>query len=135
MKSKIQYYLWAGIGIICLTLGTIGIMVPILPTVPFYMATAFCFAKSSKRLHSWFTASSLYKKHLESFVESKGMTVRTKLSVMGMASAVMLLGFLMMHDVLIGRICLAVVWVFHVLYFVFRIETIPEKRKEKGAGK
>lgn len=47
MISKIKYYLWAALGIVCLSLGTLGIAVPILPTVPFYMATAFCFAKSS----------------------------------------------------------------------------------------
>ena len=73
MISKIKYYLWAALGIVCLSLGTLGIAVPILPTVPFYMATAFCFAKSSKKLHDWFTASELYKKHLESFMESRAM--------------------------------------------------------------
>ena len=33
-------------------LGTIGIALPILPTVPFYLLTAFCFANSSERLHT-----------------------------------------------------------------------------------
>ena len=50
-------------------LGTVGVILPILPTVPFYMATVFCFAKSSRRLHQWFLGTPLYQRHLESFVE------------------------------------------------------------------
>ena len=38
------------LGCICLALGTVGVVLPILPTVPFYLATAFCFANSSERL-------------------------------------------------------------------------------------
>ena len=44
---------WIVLGFLCLGLGTIGIVLPILPTVPFYMATLFCFAKSSEKLHNW----------------------------------------------------------------------------------
>lgn len=43
--------LWIALGFLCLGLGTVGIVLPLLPTVPFYMATAFCFAKSSRKLH------------------------------------------------------------------------------------
>ena len=50
-------------------LGTVGVILPILPAVPFYMATVFCFAKSSRRLHQWFLGTPLYQRHLESFVE------------------------------------------------------------------
>lgn len=119
---------WIIIGFICLGLGCIGVVLPILPTVPFFMATVFCFAKSSERLHSWFVGTRLYKKHLESFVERKAMTLKTKLSIMGMVTAVMLVGFIMMDEVMAGRICLGLVWLFHVFYFIFRIKTIkPEE--------
>ena len=49
--NKISRMLWLILGCICLALGTVGVVLPILPTVPFYMATVFCFAKGSKRLH------------------------------------------------------------------------------------
>ena len=57
------------IGCICLGLGTVGIFLPILPTVPFYMATVFCFSQSSQKLHDWFIGTELYKKHLKSLLE------------------------------------------------------------------
>ena len=46
-------FLWAALGLICVGLGLIGIVLPILPTVPFMLLAAFFFARSSARLHSW----------------------------------------------------------------------------------
>lgn len=120
-------YIWIIAGFLCLGLGTIGIVLPILPTVPFYMATAFCFAKSSEKLHTWFIHTKLYKKHLESFVKKRAMTLSTKLTIMGSVTLVMGIGFLMMGRVPVGRICLVLVWIFHVFYFGFRIRTITEE--------
>ncbi|MDO5336297.1 MAG: YbaN family protein [Eubacteriales bacterium] len=123
---------WIFLGFVSLGLGTAGIVLPILPTVPLYMLTVFCFAKSSARLHSWFLGTSLYKKHLETFVSSRAMTLKSKLTIMGTVTAVMAVGFLMMSEVLAGRICLAVVWICHVLYFTFGIRTIQEPKEENA---
>ena len=123
---KISKVIIIAVGCICLALGTVGIILPILPTVPFFMATAFCFAKSSERLHRWFVSSNMYKKHLQSFVEKRGMLMKTKLTILTTVTLLMGFGFIMMSRVPVASVILAVVWVCHVVYFVFGVKTIRE---------
>lgn len=46
-------FLWAFLGLICIALAVVGVILPLLPTVPFLLLAAFFFARSSERLHSW----------------------------------------------------------------------------------
>lgn len=46
-------YLWAGLGLVCVALAMVGVVLPLLPTVPFLLLAAFFFARSSSRLHNW----------------------------------------------------------------------------------
>ena len=112
------------LGCLSLGLGALGAVLPLIPAFPFLMLAAFCFAKSSEKLHGWFVSTNLYKKNLESFVQGKGMTVRTKIRIMLTVTFLMSIGFIMMHAVPVGRIVLGIVWLFHILYFIFGIKTL-----------
>lgn len=122
--KKILYIILGGIGV---GLGAVGAVVPMLPSFPFLMLAAFCFARSSERLDRWFRSTKLYKDNLEDFVAGRGMTWKTKIRIMVTVTVLMSIGFIMMgtRGVVVGCIVLGCVWVFHILFFCFGVKTIP----------
>ena len=122
---KIKKLLYVILGCIGLALGAWGLY------CRFFRRFRFCFWRrfalpSSEKLHRWFTGTKLYKNNLESYVKGQGMTWKTKIRIMITVTVLMSIGFIMMHAVPVGRIVLACVWVFHILYFVFRVKTIKQ---------
>lgn len=122
IKSPIKL-LWLMIGIVSMVLGTIGVVLPVLPTTPFLLLASFCFAKGSDRFHKWFIGTKLYKKHLESFVTSRSMTLKTKLCILLPASAMLILAMLAMSNIY-GRVFIVFLIIFKYIYFFTRIETV-----------
>lgn len=44
---------WLTVGVLCVAMGVVATVVPLLPTTPFVLLAAFAFANSSERLHTW----------------------------------------------------------------------------------
>ncbi len=116
------------IGCVCLALGCVGIVLPILPTAPFFLATVFCFSQSSQKLHDWFLGTRMYKNNLESYVKGEGMTAKTKAKILITVTALMVFGFVIMlrKDLYIPCAILACVWAAHIIYFVFVVKIRKE---------
>ena len=128
---KLKKIIYITVGCIALALGAVGAVLPLLPAFPFLLLAAICFGKSSEKLDRWFKNTKLYKNNLESFVKGQGMTWKTKIKIMITVTVLMTIGFIMMNQVVIGRIVLGAVWVFHILFFVFGVKTI--KNTDKNA--
>ena len=126
---KLKKVIYITVGCIGLALGAVGAVLPLLPAFPFLLLAAICFGKSSERLDRWFKNTKLYKNNLESFVKGQGMTWKTKIKIMITVTVLMTIGFVMMNQVVVGRIVLACVWVFHILYFIFGVKTIKNTNK------
>ncbi len=131
---KLKRLIYVILGCLCLGVGCVGIVLPILPTVPFFLLTVFFFANSSVKLHNWFTGTKMYKKHLESYVQKKGMTTQTKVGIIIPVTLLMGAGFTLMYMKAIYVPCaiLAVVWICHIIYFVFGVKTIPAEGKKSA---
>lgn len=127
--KKVLYIL---LGCISAGLGAVGAVFPVLPTVPFLLLAAFCFARSSNKLDSWFKNTKLYKDNLADFAAGKGMTKKTKCRIMITVTLLMSIGFILMglKGIVAGCIVLGGVWIFHLLYFIFGVKTIPAMEKK-----
>ena len=116
------------LGCVSLALAVIGVVLPILPTVPFLALAAFCFAKSSDRLNNWLINTKFYQNNLADFKAGKGMTVKTKVRILATVTLVMAIGLIvmLMKGVIVGSIILSVVWLGHIYYFGFKVKTLEE---------
>lgn len=121
MKLKSKLYLV--LGFVAVGLGALGAALPLLPAFPFLLLATYCFSRSSERFDTWFKNTKLYRENVEGFVSGSGLTKAAKTRIMCTVSLLMSIGFVMMSDVLIGRIVLVAVWVFHVLYFALGVKT------------
>ena len=127
--KKVTNLFFILLGFIALGLGTIGIILPALPTTPFFLLTCFCFAKGSIRFHDWFLNTRLYKKHLEAYIKTRAMSLKMKLRLCIPASILMIVSFIFAPS-LIVRVIILCALIFMVCYFTFRIKTLPEKNAE-----
>ena len=133
--NKAKKYFYITLGFLALGIGLIGVILPILPTTPFLLVTSFCFARGSERFHTWFTNSNIYKKHLESFVKERAMTLKQKVVLLSFVN--FMLAFpLILVDVLPMRITIIVLIIIKLYYFTFKVRTIsPEENKDMEASK
>lgn len=124
---NIKKILYIVLGTIGLILGAIGAVLPLLPAFPFLLLATVCYAKSSERLHNWFINTKLYKNNLESYVQGNGMSWPVKIRIMVMVTILMSIGFVMMitQKIYYGCFLLSVIWIFHLVYFIFRVKTVP----------
>jgi hypothetical protein len=69
-----------GAGFLSLGLGLAGVLLPLLPTTPFLLLAAACFARSSQRFHLWLTANRLFGRHLADYQSGRGVPPGLKLA-------------------------------------------------------
>lgn len=80
-------YLFFGLSFV--VLGFIGIFLPVLPTTPFLLLAAACFARSSKKLEAWLLLHPIFGSLLQDWQERGAIPVKAKF----MAMAGCILGF------------------------------------------
>ena len=117
------------LGFISMGIGIVGIVTPILPTTPFLLLASFFFAKGSKRFHDWFISTKIYKKYLESFVQSKAMTLKNKFAILFPVSCMLIITFIFVNN-LYARLVLIILFIGKYLYFFTQIRTIAKEETE-----
>ena len=101
--------LWNIAGIIFVILGSVGIVIPVLPTTPFLLLAAFCFTRGSKKLHSWLINSPVFGKYIDSYMKGRGIPLHVKIISITFVWAGIGYSIYKMKDVIYGQVVLLIV--------------------------
>ena len=86
-RSGLSRALWAALGLTFVGVGGLGVVVPGLPTTPFLLLAAACFARSSPRLYAWLLRNPTFGPLIEDFRAGRGVSMRVKVTALSMMAA------------------------------------------------
>jgi uncharacterized protein len=96
-------------GSLFLATGLIGVVLPMLPTTPFLILAAFCFARGSHRCYEWLVRNRLFGRYLEDYLRGRGVPWSVKAVALAFLWLLIGLTTLLFADRLWLRILLAVI--------------------------
>jgi uncharacterized membrane protein YbaN (DUF454 family) len=132
--QKLVRTLWFIAGTICVVLGAIGIVLPILPTTPFLLAAAACYYKSSPRMHRWLLNNKWFGEYIRNYTEGKGLTKKTKITALIVLwvtigfSTVFMLNRLLPETLVLQMQIIMVIVAIAVSAHILRLPTFREKQ-------
>ena len=78
-SQKVVRALFFVAGSVSLALGSIGIVLPVLPTTPFLLLALACYCRSSKRMTKWVLTNKYFGSYIRRYKEGKGIPIKTKI--------------------------------------------------------
>lgn len=123
MKKKLYLIL----GCLSLALGAIGIFLPILPTTPFVLLSAFLFERSSEKFHRLLLENRIFGKYIKDYTEKKGITYKNKIIAITVMTLGMGKGFFAMKNIY-GRATLLIIFL-GVLMHLLKLKTLKENQE------
>ena len=66
-------------GTVSLSLGIVGIVLPVLPTTPFLLLAAVCYARSSQRFYNWLLGNRYLGIYIRNYLEKRGIQLKVKI--------------------------------------------------------
>ena len=124
VKSSNQFFKWMLItaGIIFVGLGILGIFLPILPTTPFLLLAAACFARSSKKFYDWLLNNKLFGDYIKNYQEGKGVPLKVKIFTISLLWITILFSVFLIIQISWVRVILIIIAI-GVTIHIFTIKT------------
>ncbi len=114
-------------GTVFTALGFIGVVVPLLPTTPFLLLAAACYARGSKRFYHWLLNNRVFGSYIRNFRAENGIPLFVKIGTISLLWLTILFSaFLVLHSVLVRIVLIGI-----AVGVTIHILLIPTLRKHE----
>ncbi len=79
-KNKITRVLLITCGYLSVAIAVLGIFLPLLPTTPLLLLAAYCFSKSSDKIHSWLINNKIFGNYIKNYQAGRGIPLHSKVT-------------------------------------------------------
>lgn len=126
LDRKLKRLLLVLVGSLSFGIGSIGALIPVLPTTPFLLLAAFCFARSSQRFDTWLQSTKIYQFYAADYVATKSIPRRKKWTILTniyilMGASILIVPLIWVKWILFGLI---------IFLTTMILVVIPDKHKE-----
>jgi uncharacterized membrane protein YbaN (DUF454 family) len=125
--NRFSHALVFGAGWLSFSLGAIGVVLPVLPTTPFMLLAAACFAKTSPRFHKWLLANPVFGPLIKNWQQERYIEPITKLRALIIIAATFFVSILLVNATSL-KVMLVVIWLVCTLS-VSRLPTVPKSQR------
>ena len=118
MLNQLLKWILITAGTIFVVLGILGIFLPILPTTPFLLLAAACYARSSKKFYDWLLNNKLFGANIKNYREGKGVPLKVKIFTISLLWITILFSILLIVQIMWIRILLLLIAIgvtFHII--------------------
>lgn len=114
-------------GTISLVIGIVGIFIPLLPTTPFLLITAACYARGSDRFYNWLLCNKLFGNYIKNYREGKGIALNVKIISLFLLWTTILFSVVFVVSALLIKIILITIAI-AVTIHIFTIRNIKNQK-------
>jgi len=120
MESALKSRAYLAAGFLFVGLGVAGIPLPLLPTTPFLLVAAYCFARGSKKWHEWLVTHRVLGIYIAAFRERRGLTRGQKVRAAIVVTLTLLITAIF-SPLLVGKLLAGFIWVTSMIaLYLFR---------------
>lgn len=126
MRVRLKNILYISLGFFFLLVGIVGLFLPLLPTTPFLLLTAYFFGASSPRFHSWLMNHKYFGPPIRDWEKNRVIRLRVKVlaTVMMLGSSVIVL--IIDHIPLFGKVGYSITLIL-VLTYIWTRKSTPRE--------
>lgn len=121
-------------GYLSLSMGALGIFLPVLPTTPFLLLSAVCFLKSSKRLYNWITQHKLFGAYIRNYLKYRAISLKAKFVSILFLWLVVGVTVIFIIDLVWLKILLSII-ALAVTIYILRLRTLTEEMVDEFKNK